>query len=56
MTAFLATIGTIGELFTFLTIRGHWWLVPLVMILLLLGGIIILGSAAGVGPFIYTIF
>jgi len=56
MLAFVATLQTLGELFQFLWIRQHWWLLPFVIILLLFGGIIILGSTAGVGPFIYTIF
>lgn len=56
MAAFLAGVGTVAELFQFLWIRKHWWLLPIVFLLMLFGFIIILGSAAGVGPFIYTIF
>jgi hypothetical protein len=56
MSAFLAGVGTIAELFQFLWLRQHWGLLPIVLLLLLFGLIIILGSAAGVGPFVYTIF
>jgi len=47
---------TILELFGFLWARRLWWLAPMVLVLLLFGGLIVLGSAAGIGPFIYTLF
>ncbi len=56
MFPFIAGLSTIGELFLYLLIRRHWWLLPIILLLLLFGFIIILGSVAGVGPFIYTIF
>ena len=49
-------IGIAGELIEFLWARKLWWLIPLVSMLLLLGLLIVFGSASGVGPFIYTLF
>ena len=49
-------IGIAGELIEFLWARKLWWLIPLVSMLLLLGMLIVFGSASGVGPFIYTLF
>jgi len=36
--------------------RKYWWLIPMVVVLLFFAFIIVLGGAAGVGPFIYTLF
>ncbi len=33
-----------------------WWMIPMVSILLFFGLFIVIGSATGVGPFIYTLF
>jgi hypothetical protein len=48
--------GTVGELFRFLWGRKLWWLIPMLAVLLVFGALIVLGSVAGVGPFIYTFF
>ena len=49
------TFGTVGELLGFIGKR-RWWLVPLILVLLLVGALIALASAASVFPFIYTLF
>jgi uncharacterized membrane protein YqiK len=36
--------------------RKKWFLIPVIIILLLLGLLIILGSGSAIAPFIYTIF
>jgi hypothetical protein len=56
MVAVRGILGTIRELFVFLWIRRLWWLIPCMVVLLLFAAVIILGSAAGIGPFIYTLF
>lgn len=56
MTALRGMLATLRELFQFLWARRLWWLIPMVVVLLLFAGVIILGSTAGVGPFIYTLF
>ncbi len=45
-----------GELLSFLWQRKMWWMIPFVAVLLFFGLIIVVGSATGVGPFIYTLF
>jgi Family of unknown function (DUF5989) len=45
----------IGELFDFLRTNAKWWLTPIVILLLLVGALVILGSTAA-APFIYTFF
>jgi hypothetical protein len=47
-----------GFLREFLSFLGHnkkWWLTPILIVLLVIGGLVILGGTA-VAPFIYTLF
>lgn len=44
------------DLWAFLKERKKWWLVPIVLVILILGLIILLGSSSAIAPFIYTIF
>ena len=44
------------EFWEFLKIRKKYWLLPIIVVLVLFGGIIILSQGSAVAPFIYTIF
>ena len=46
----------IQELWAFLRARKKMWMLPIIMIALLLGGLVILTKGSAVAPFIYTIF
>lgn len=46
----------IVELWTFLRERKKFWLLPIIVILGLFGGLIILTQGSAVAPFIYTLF
>tara|TARA_B100000965_G_scaffold23921_1_gene17960 strand:- start:214 stop:363 length:150 start_codon:yes stop_codon:yes gene_type:complete len=46
----------IKEFLTFLKVRKKYWLLPIIIILFLFGGLIVLTQGSAVGPFIYTIF
>ncbi|MDA9107769.1 DUF5989 family protein [Candidatus Pelagibacter sp.] len=46
----------IREFFQFLMIRKKYWLLPIILVLVLFGGLIILSQGSAVAPFIYTIF
>ena len=48
--------GTARELLQFLWAQKWWWMVPMVAVLLAFGLLLIFASAAGVGPFIYSLF
>jgi len=48
--------GIAAELMGFLWRAKMWWMMPIVFVLLLIGLLTVLGSASGVGPFIYTLF
>lgn len=51
-----ARLGVLGELFAFLWAAKMWWLIPMIVALVLFAVIIVLGSASGGGPLIYTLF
>jgi hypothetical protein len=46
----------INEFWEFLKVRKKYWLLPILIVLLLFGGLIILSQGSAVAPFIYTIF
>ena len=46
----------IKEFLEFLKIRKKYWLLPIIFILVLFGGLIVLTQGTAVAPFIYTIF
>jgi hypothetical protein len=44
------------EFLEFLKVRKKYWLLPILLILVLFGGLIVLSQGSAVAPFIYTIF
>lgn len=44
------------EIWSFLRERKKFWLLPIILILVLLGGLIVLTQGTAVAPFIYTLF
>jgi len=44
------------EFWEFLSTRKKFWLLPIIIVLLLFGGLIVLTQGTAVAPFIYTIF
>ena len=44
------------DLWGFMRVRKKFWLAPIIIILLLLGGLIVLSQGSAVAPFIYTLF
>jgi hypothetical protein len=49
-------VGFIKELWAFLVIRKKLWLLPIIMVMVLLGGLLILAQGSVLAPFIYTLF
>ncbi len=50
-------LGTIAELLRAFTLRGHWYLMPLVVVLLTIGSLLVVAASSPlVAPFIYTLF
>ena len=46
----------IAELWAFARERKKYWLLPIIVLLALFGGLLILAQGSAVAPFIYTIF
>jgi hypothetical protein len=46
----------LAELWEFLRARKKFWLMPIVIMMLLFGGLVILTKGSAVAPFIYTLF
>ena len=44
------------EFIEFLKVRKKYWLLPIIIILVIFGGLIVLTQGTAVAPFIYTIF
>jgi hypothetical protein len=46
----------LNELWSFMRLRKKYWLLPVMVILALFGGLIVLSQGSAVAPFIYTLF
>ncbi len=46
----------IAELWKFLKIRKKFWLLPILVMMAIFGGLVVLSHGTAVAPFIYTIF
>jgi len=46
----------LNEFWEFLKVRKKFWLLPILLVLLLFGGLIVLTQGSAIAPFIYTIF
>lgn len=46
----------LAELWDFLKERKKFWLLPILLMMALFGGLVVLSQGSAVAPFIYTIF
>ena len=46
----------VSDLVGFMKTRKKFWLLPLILVLLLFGGLLVFTSGTAVAPFIYTLF
>ncbi len=46
----------LGELWLFMRVRKKFWLLPLLLMLLLFGGLVALTKGTAIAPFVYTLF
>ena len=44
------------ELWKFLRVRKKFWLLPLILVMLLVGGLLLFAQTSALAPFIYTLF
>jgi hypothetical protein len=46
----------LAELWRFIRVRKKFWLLPIIIMMFLLGGLLIITQGSAIAPFIYTIF
>ena len=44
------------ELWAFIKVRKKFWLLPVIAMMAVFGGLVVLSQGSAVAPFIYTIF
>ena len=46
----------LSEIWLFIRVRKKYWLLPVLLTMVLFGGLVVLSQGSAVAPFIYTIF
>jgi Family of unknown function (DUF5989) len=46
----------LAELWMFMRVRRKYWLLPIIVMMTLFGGLVVLSKGSAVAPFIYTLF
>ena len=46
----------VAELWMFMRERKKFWLLPIIIVLVLFGGLVVLTQGSAIAPFIYTLF
>lgn len=46
----------LADLWAFMKVRKKFWLLPIIIVLLLVGGLLLLAEGSVIAPFIYTLF
>lgn len=44
------------EFFRFLRVRKKYWLLPVLLMMALVGGLVVLSQGSAIAPFLYTLF
>jgi hypothetical protein len=46
----------LAELWRFMRVRKKFWLMPIIIMMIVFGGLVVLTKGSAVAPFIYTLF
>jgi hypothetical protein len=49
-------MGFLAELWSFLRVRKKFWLVPVLLVIGVFGGLVLMTQGSVVAPFVYTLF
>jgi len=52
----MSKVDTTKDLWNFLWGNKKFWLLPIVFVMVLLGGLLVMAGGSAVAPFIYTLF
>jgi hypothetical protein len=50
------TVSFLAEIWSFMLARKKFWLIPIMLAMVVLGGLVVLTKGSAVAPFIYTLF
>ena len=46
----------VAEIWRFMRVRKKFWLVPVLIMMVVFGGLVVLTQGSAIAPFIYTLF
>ncbi len=46
----------LSDLWVFMKVRKKFWLLPIIIVLLFVGGLLVFAEGSAIAPFIYTLF
>jgi hypothetical protein len=49
-------MGFVLELWAFMRVRKKFWLLPVMVMMAVFGGLLVLGKGSVIAPFLYTLF
>jgi hypothetical protein len=49
-------VSIVIELWRFMRVRKKFWLLPILLVMFLLGGLLVFAKGSAIAPFIYTLF
>jgi len=49
-------VSFLRELWAYMRVRKKFWLIPILVVMAVLGGLLVLAQGSAVAPFIYTLF
>lgn len=49
-------LSLLKELWAFLKVRKKFWMLPIILLMLLIGGLLVFAQGSAIAPFIYTLF
>ena len=52
----MESMSFLAELWVFLRTRKKYWLLPLIVMTMVFGGLLLLAQSSAIAPFIYTLF
>ena len=52
----MSSVGLAKDLWAFMRVRKRWWLLPILAVLLIVGGLLVFAQGSVLAPFVYTIF
>ncbi|MDQ2666806.1 MAG: DUF5989 family protein [Gemmatimonadota bacterium] len=52
----MAKGGLMSELWAFMRVRKKFWLLPVIVVMVVVGGLLVFAQGSALAPFLYTIF